>query len=727
LFAIADNRFLATISCARPVGTSPYNRDHRLQGRNVTDPQTTLASILRRPDFGLLAAGIDWVMRDELAAAFEIRDDRSIHLRRDILGSAPAALLHMRHALELSWLLQDGTIAAADAGLAAARTAVRFAVIEGLGSGSRELGPWAEHFSASTAPPTTLLDDAWLQLRAHQLLSRATPAPASWQALTGIWPLLGPVEAILETGGDVRLRVDPASGLNAYGSSHRPRPWAITFASSTASSISERGYLGAEATRRRVTLAALAGQARSALAAEIAAAKAGIGDYYGLAPDAEVVLAASGTDGELYALALALLHPGGKDLTNLLIAPEETGSGVPLAAVGKHFAIDTSRGTTVDKGTLIEGFSPRTRLATVRVREPDGSVRSPAAVDADCAQEVAGALAAGRRAMLHLLDVSKTGLLAPTVDCVRAIGARHGNEVDVVVDACQARVTPETLRGYIDAGWMVLVTGSKFFTGPPFAGAVLVPAAIAGRLRQGMLPAGLAAYAGRFEWPSDAAAAASLPDGGNYGLLLRWRAALAEMQAFAAVPAERRRAILRRFTASVQDMIAANADLRIIGVPALARTAAPEDGTRTGPETSAQDWDSLGTILSFCVLGPADDHGVRLPIAVADARQIYQWLNADLLPALGPFLAVGQQELASCKCHIGQPAPVSAPGGAVTGALRISAGARLVSGEPSHAGLDEQRRLDKEIASVQTILDKISLIVRHRERLRAADPQPSFR
>ena len=35
------------------------------------------------------------------------------------------------------------------------------------------------------------------------------------------------------------------------------------------------------------------------------------------------------------------------------------------------------------------------------------------------------------------------------------------------------------LQKYLDRGYLVLVTGSKFFTGPPFSGALLVPSALA--------------------------------------------------------------------------------------------------------------------------------------------------------------------------------------------------------------------------------------------------------
>ena len=48
------------------------------------------------------------------------------------------------------------------------------------------------------------------------------------------------VEDILVAGGDTRLRVDPASGLNRYGTVPRPRPDAVQFSSSTASSPPRR-------------------------------------------------------------------------------------------------------------------------------------------------------------------------------------------------------------------------------------------------------------------------------------------------------------------------------------------------------------------------------------------------------------------------------------------------------------------------------------------------------
>ena len=187
------------------------------------------------------------------------------------------------------------------------------------------------------------------------------------------------------------------------------------------------------------------------------------------------------------------------------------------------------------------------------------------------------------------------------------------------------------------------------------------------------------------------------------------------MKAFAAVPPARRRAILEKFCASVRHMIEQSPDLVSLPVPPLDRPA------------SQDDWDAVPTITSFGILAPAQGDEQRGLLDLDRARQVYQWLNADLTPVLAQPAGVVDQEVAVRRCHIGQPVPVATAGGAIIGALRISAGARLVSGEPSHVGLGEEERVDREIDSVRTIVAKISLILRHFDALRAEDPQPSFR
>lgn len=71
----------------------------------------------------------------------------------------------------------------------------------------------------------------------------------------------------------------------------------------------------------------------------------------------------------------------------------------------------------------------------------------------------------------------------------------------MVVDACQLRSEEENIRKYVSLGFLTLVTGSKFYCGPPFCGAVLFPPAALAELEAGHehLPAGFEDYFTRHE------------------------------------------------------------------------------------------------------------------------------------------------------------------------------------------------------------------------------------
>ena len=460
---------------------------------DITALPEPLCRALRRPDVRPLAVRVRF--RGDLPVAWQI-DAAGVAVFGPQSLAAGRAVFAVRHALELCLLLRLWPDRPAAAGLAAARTAALFMSLDPTAGGcGPEMPEWAGRLGP--APPTpAAAAELWATLRPHQ-----PGAPAAWDerdhaALGRVWPLLGPVEYLMQTGGDQRLRLDPATGLNAYGCSHRPRPWAVKFASSTASSCSERGYGAAEACRTAMLARAFAEGDGPVLAEVAGAVRRDIAAWYGLGSAAGVVLAASGTDAELLTLAVAQMGSEGWPVVSILVAPEETGSGVPLAAAGRHFAGGTALGHAVTPGALVEGFDPAARVVTIPARCPDGSAELPGAVAAACADVAGQAVAGGGRALLHLLDLSKTGLLCPAPADVADIAARFGRGIDVAVDACQARLSPARVRDYLGRGWMVVVTGSKFFTGPPFCGAVLLPPAMLARLEGGALPAGLGAYSG---------------------------------------------------------------------------------------------------------------------------------------------------------------------------------------------------------------------------------------
>jgi len=611
---------------------------------------------------------------------------------------------YLRLALEWAWLQKRPGVSPAAAGIAAARAAALFiqAETDGLTAQARAALPkWVPLMASEVAPSAAALKAVAGQLPGG-------PADTVTLArIRGIWSRLGTADALMETGGDIRLQCDPRSALNGYGCSHRPRPWAVTFASSTASSSSERGYLAADLERLKTTARLLVSEGALPVRASLAAVRQGIAQVFDLDAATQIILAASGTDTELLALALTHLANADAPILNILIAPEETGRGVPMAARGVHFAVDTALGHDVAFEAPIAGFRPDTEIANVFLRDPDGAPRAAAAVETEISTLVAAGLAAGRQVILHALDLSKTGLLAPSPAFLKSLRARYGAAFDIVVDACQARLSASAIRAYLELDAVVLITGSKFFTGPPFAGALLLPAAIAERLQQGRLPAGLDAYFGRDEFPETCKAADFLPPVGNYGLSLRWHAALAEMRAFKTVALSRRAEILRGFAAAVGAAIAANPALALLEVQPISRGVTDEE------------WETLPSIFSFSMRAPSHPERCLDP---AEARAVYVWLNADLGGIFPGHPAAGR------ICHIGQPVRLpQTDGPGVMGVLRVSAGARLISGEPSHKGLSGAVRIQREFADLRTVFEKIGLILDHFEQLRAADPAPHYR
>jgi hypothetical protein len=640
-----------------------------------------------------------------------------------------AGTLSAHHARELAILLELSGGNAVLAGLAAGRTVAVALALDGdapaADDASGRLDPptppsWRTLLAPAAAaekPPSALdLRAAWSQLRIYQPDAPAVVSDAVLAQLGELWPLLGPAEYLLGTGGDTRLMLDPLTGLNAYGCSPRPRPWAVTFASSTASSISARGYGRAEEARLRLLHEAITHGPAAAAHAATERVRQSLAAHYGLPQGTRIALIPSGTDGELAALSVAALAEPGSEIVNVIAAADETGTGVPLAASAHHFAVVTARGVSITKGDAIAGF-PRTTLVEVNVRDEAGALRPPADVDRDWLRAVEDALGRGARVLCHVMDQSKTGLVAPGPDAIARLCDKP--RVDIVVDACQARLSAASVRRYIDRGHMVLVTGSKFFTGPPFAGALLLPPLMGARLDgDAALPEGLAAYFSCSEWPDAPAVRAALPVGSSVGLTLRWEAALGEMKAFEAVPLETVKSSLERFGAAVTRAMHANPDLVLHDAPPLAR-----------PDDSAE-WDAIRTIFAFSVRAPArreaNATGERPLLGPEDAAKVHAWLNSDLSSCLAGA-SDAERALGSRLFHVGQPIPMKSGGGKKIGAMRLSAGARLVSGEPSHAGLAHSTRIENELADALALLDKVSLILRHFEVIAAASPRPRFR
>jgi hypothetical protein len=388
----------------------------------------------------------------------------------------------------------------------------------------------------------------------------------------------------------------------------------------------------------------------------------------------------------------------------VIVGSDETGSGTARAISGCHFSSSTAQGDAVTEGERIEGFSENAARIEIPLRDGCGSLRSSEAIDGEVLAAVSGAVAAGKSVVLLAMDGSKFGSRCPSFDCLRRVKTNWGRSVQIVVDACQVRTGRRRIRYYLDHDFMVLVTGSKFFTGPPLSGALLVPAAASSVMKQATaVPAGLGLYTNRNDWPASWHGVRSgLPSRPNIGQLLRWAAAVEEMRGYFNVPTYYRSLALQEFSRAVSRLIADRANLGLL--PAFGQSGLDNEemGTRT--------------IFPFAV-----SCGVKA-LSVEECGKIYRALNRNVSALLPRSTTARERELAARLCHIGQPVGIPDSTGGIAGTLRISAGARVVSGTWRHAGTAAAlRELAQEFEQVRIILDKIDLLVRHIDALSEMD------
>lgn len=523
--------------------------------------------------------------------------------------------------------------------------------------------------------------------------------------------LTSPLEYLLTSGGDPRLRIDSVLLLNGYGCQSWPRPEAFTFASSTATSISERGFAAAakalrrliEATRRttpRTNVEEACDREAEWLREELRALlKLG-------ASGTEIIFSPSGTDSQLQAFYVAQTLLQGPPVP-VIVGSDETGRGTARAISGCHFSSSTAQGGAVTEGERIEGLAGSAARIEIPLRDGCGSLRSSEAIDGEVLAAVSGAVGAGKSVVLLAMDGSKFGSRCPSLDCLREVKSNWGRSVQIVVDACQMRTGRRRIRYYLDQEFLVLVTGSKFFTGPPLSGALLVPAAASSVMkRAAAVPAGLGLYTNQNDWPIGWPGVRSgLPSRPNIGQLLRWVAAVEEIRAYFNVPTYYRSLALQKFSRAVSQLIADRAILRLL----------PGFG-QSGTDALDNEEMAARTIFPFTVRcgGKA--------LSVEDCGKIYRALNRDVSALLPQSATARERELAARLCHIGQPVGIPDSTQGVAGTLRISAGARVVSGTWRHAGKAASlRELSKEFEQVRIILDKIDLLVRNIDALRGMD------
>jgi hypothetical protein len=458
--------------------------------------------------------------------------------------------------------------------------------------------------------------------------------------------------ALLTEGGDGRITLDPA-GVNRYGCGAAPDAGLAPFGSSTASTISASAFAAVERLTQRLREDAAREPRAAIYRQELGRVRDKLTGLLGLTdlPGLKTILSPSGTD--LHRIALHLTAASAA-APPLVIVPEahETGSGVIAALGGQVGPTAALRATFA--ATNLEAALLAPQVMTAPSRLPNGTLRPAHEVDEDIATIAATAARLGRRVLLVMMDVSKTGLISPSIACAQDLKQRFPGQVEVMVDACQLRLAPATLAAYLRQGFMVAVTGSKFMTGPAFSAALFVPGAVAERMQGRPLPGALSESCSAGEFPEGLGDAPLLPQRANLGLLLRWEAALEEIRRFSALPAAAVTAFFSDFAGAAAERLADDAAFEAVPVRPLERT-----GLGVAP-----CWDREQTIFPFLLKASG-----RL-LTPVEALGVQRLMGVDL----GGWAS---WDVAARRVQLGQPVNCGQRKGQPLAALRLNLSARL--------------------------------------------------
>lgn len=525
-------------------------------------------------------------------------------------------------------------------------------------------------------------------------------------------------------GGDSRQVLDPLLNLNRYGCSPRPRLDTIALGSCTASSPTLNAWNAAEKQQQILQDDLRSTTDGDAIFAEhyerIRQRLRAVLDLDGGAAD--ICFSPSATDGEFLALWLAIAGTPGP-ICNIVIAPDEVGSGTPLAASGCHFS-DLAPWNAAGgiKGKPVAGFPlERIVLETVPVREPQGRLRSAAAIEGQITTLVERRIKAGYRVLLHVVEHTKTGIRAPRLELVRQLRERYGDgTLAIVVDAAQGRIDRRRIAIYLKLGCLVLLSGSKFFGGHPFSGALLVPPTDRFEPQPDWeFPVGLRDYLTAFEMPAHWQFSKTfLSRRKNVGLLLRWASALSEMETYYSHSPSLRQLILQNFRGSVEGIFADS--------PAIRLAIAPTPDWQHCSAANKLEFECGASVFSFSL--PASAKGRPTEYLDIDTlRHIHSWLHQALsFPGRQGQFGWHACDILQHKFHLGQPVLLGKTYPQATDAcvLRIAMGAallnQLVLDTELGSNLPERLGwLDRQLGMLRQKLEAIVWLVQKQDRLRA--------
>ena len=535
----------------------------------------------------------------------------------------------------------------------------------------------------------------------HGLKNSNTEFKESWKPI--VENLAKPTEYLLMSGGDLRLNIDEIHLLNKYGCRPFPRPDAFTFASSTASSVSNFAFDKTDKVRSILIRNSLKNGFKDTTIEFSELLKNNLRKIFKLNEECEIIFSPSGTDSSLQIAAITQIISD-KEITHILVASDETGSGVAAALKGYHFENTTALNYPIKKGDKIEGFRD-VDLIEIPFRDENGALKSSNQLDEEVFNAISRTKDLGRHVVLHTMDQSKLGYQSPSDDFIKKLNTLENLSIQIIVDGSQLRLDPKDIQNYLNKGYIVTITGSKFFTGPPYCGALILPESVNKLIHsvKTKLPKGLTKYYNHSDWPTSWFCSNELSDGYNYGSYMRWNAAVVEMDRYYKTPILYRNMGIEMFCNFVDDSIKEATFLQPI----------------YGDETKTKCYSSkefgirnIRTIFPFFIF---KDNEV---LSVDKVKKLYTLLNSDLSDQFEDS-SLEIIRLAAQKCHIGQAVNVKYTNEIESAILRISLGSRVIS--ESWVNRDISlffRNIELQMSQITITIKKIELILSNPELLK---------
>jgi len=485
-------------------------------------------------------------------------------------------------------------------------------------------------------------------------------------------------EGWLTAGGDDRNLVKKETGTNKYHCAPRPIEDGQIFRGSCTCNVpTKRGYGASQVLFDKLKAAS---DLDEALQNVFDDQRKRIAETLDLPDGCEVIICPSGSDAEYLPIAIArVLQPEtqtGRKIVNIVTQLREIGAGSAPSAAGKFFSDYAPLiGKVPDGLASLNGFhEDEVCEISIPARTPDGAVVDASAEASKLAEE---ALENGSYPIIHGVFGGKTGL----IDAVMPGSTAGGEHSLGVVDACQGRFSLDELKGWLEQDSIVLFTASKFYQAPPFCGAVIVPKAIAEKLKNSPPPGpkdmfsetGLGAFVTDKEVPECMESWKPLlkkDNANNIGLALRWEAGLAAMEALSNTADDKRVKAVDDWAVEVRDFASAQPEL-----------------------------DPCYVERSIVSLRLVNGDGW---LNMEQLRDVYRWVSLDL----SSHLPNEDIDIISTRCFIGQPVDVS----------ESHAILRIALGADSLESYIQDR--DTTIREDQITVQKLAAIARNFETLK---------